>query len=126
MKIFNETFWIVVGVIVAIILALVFFGIDFDINNPDNSLNKYSEEEITVIENTKADLKSSGLIDKNSEIKLKNIDERDWPNACLGIPEPNRLCAQVITPGYEVTLESEGEEFVYRTNEGGDLVILYK
>ncbi len=45
--------------------------------------------------------------------------EKEWPDACLGIQEEGILCAQVITPGYEVTVQAGGKEYVYHTNADG-------
>ena len=45
--------------------------------------------------------------------------QRNWPNSCLGLNREDELCTQVITPGYEVTVQAEGKEFKYRTNQEG-------
>ncbi|MBM3257500.1 MAG: hypothetical protein FJY98_04250 [Candidatus Liptonbacteria bacterium] len=47
---------------------------------------------------------------------------REWPNTCLGLPLEEEMCAEVITPGYEVTLQFEEQEHVYRTNEDGSVI----
>ena len=44
----------------------------------------------------------------------------EWPDACLGLPEPDEQCAEVITPGWEITIEAAGEYYVVRTDEVGD------
>ena len=33
--------------------------------------------------------------------------QRDWPDASLGCPEPGRTSAQVIIPGYVVTIDTD-------------------
>lgn len=33
--------------------------------------------------------------------------QRDWADASLGCPEPGRTYAQVITPGYVVTIDTD-------------------
>jgi hypothetical protein len=43
----------------------------------------------------------------------------DWPDACLGLPAEDELCAMVIVPGYEITLQVEDQLYVFRTNEDG-------
>jgi len=45
--------------------------------------------------------------------------EKQWPNACLGLATEDEACAQVITPGYEVTLQAGGKQYVYHTNSDG-------
>ena len=47
---------------------------------------------------------------------------RDFPNPGLGCPEPGLVYPQVITPGYQVLLEADGERFDYRVDEGGQIV----
>lgn len=42
-------------------------------------------------------------------IQVVNVEAVDWPDACLGVPIPNAMCAQLITPGYRVSL-SAGEQ----------------
>lgn len=56
------------------------------------------------------------------EIDYVSYSREDWPDACLGLAEPGEMCAQVITPGWEVILEAEGQEYVYRTDQNGDVV----
>ncbi len=48
--------------------------------------------------------------------------EKEWPDACLGLAGEDELCAQVITSGFEVTVQAEGKQFVYRTNEDGHII----
>ncbi len=50
--------------------------------------------------------------------------EREWPNACLGLEAKDEMCAQVITPGFEVIVQvsTTGERFTYRTNDTGSML----
>ena len=43
----------------------------------------------------------------------------EWPDACLGAPQPDEMCAQVVTPGFQVTLAANGQEYLYHTNADG-------
>ena len=52
------------------------------------------------------------------EIKVVSVSPMEWPDACLGLPEAGEACAQVITSGYVVTLDLDGDVSVYRTDEG--------
>jgi hypothetical protein len=38
-----------------------------------------------------------------------------WRDTCLGLPAPE-MCAQVLTPGYSVTLSAGGRRCVYNTD----------
>ncbi len=48
--------------------------------------------------------------------------EREWPNACLGLAASGEMCAQVITPGWEVSAQAAGETRTYRTNVDGSQI----
>ncbi len=59
-----------------------------------------------------------------SAITVASVEAVDWPNACLGIETPGIMCALVITPGYRVILEANGQQYEYHTNAGGDVARL--
>lgn len=56
------------------------------------------------------------------EIEAIEVEPMEWPDACLGLEWPDEFCAQVITPGYQVTLEVDGEEYIYRTDEEMNII----
>ncbi len=56
------------------------------------------------------------------EVKIVKEATKEWPDSCLGIASPGTSCAQVITSGYEVTLEAKGVTYMYRTNLTGSVV----
>lgn len=49
-------------------------------------------------------------------IALHKAEARDWPDTALGCPEPGKMYAQVITPGFVVVLESAGREYSYHSD----------
>jgi hypothetical protein len=53
------------------------------------------------------------------QVTILAVEPTEWPDACLGQPEPTELCAQMITPGFRVTLDANGAQVVYRTDETG-------
>lgn len=53
------------------------------------------------------------------DIELIEWEQVDWPDGCLGVPIRG-ACTQVITPGYRLIVEIEGEEYEYRTNLAED------
>jgi hypothetical protein len=73
--------------------------------------------------NAAADLAQRLKIDVNS-IKLVSAEKVDWSDACMGIQQPGIMCAQVITSGYKVILEANGQQYEYHTNESGSTVRL--
>lgn len=57
-----------------------------------------------------------------SEIKVVSTEAVEWPDSCLGVSRPNIRCARVITPGFRVILEANGEQYEYHTDEDGSAV----
>lgn len=57
-------------------------------------------------------------------ISLLSIVEREWPDGCLGLADPDEFCTQALVPGYEVELEVDGEKEIFRVDQSG-LVIRY-
>jgi hypothetical protein len=57
------------------------------------------------------------------EIEIANVEAVEWSDACLGIANPAVLCAVVITPGYRITLEVDGETYVFHTDAEGRQVL---
>jgi hypothetical protein len=55
-------------------------------------------------------------------IRLVETVAVDWPDACLGLPGTGESCAQVVTPGFRVIVETGGESYEFRTNRDGSLV----
>jgi hypothetical protein len=50
------------------------------------------------------------------EIELIDTEAVQWPDSSLGCPEPGMMYAQVITPGYILTLEVDGQRYVFHTD----------
>lgn len=48
--------------------------------------------------------------------------EKEWPDSCLGLSNKEEMCSQVITNGYEVTVQGNGKEIIYRTNQDGSVI----
>jgi len=56
-------------------------------------------------------------------ISVESISETEWPDAALGCPAEGEMYAQVITPGYEITLSVDGETYSYHTDTSGAMVL---
>jgi len=54
-----------------------------------------------------------------ADIDVVSVESRDWPDTCLGIAETGRDCAQVITPGYRITLMVGTDTYVYHADLHG-------
>lgn len=46
----------------------------------------------------------------------------DWSDACLELGSAEESCAQVVTPGYRIILQSGGKSYIYHSNQNGALL----
>lgn len=49
-------------------------------------------------------------------VKLVSLEQVEWPDSCLGLPEPGEACLMVITPGYKMIFRVGEEEFELHTD----------
>jgi hypothetical protein len=54
-----------------------------------------------------------------TEIAVQRLEAMDWPNGCLGLARADEVCSAVITPGYQIVLETPASRLVYRTDQQG-------
>ena len=54
---------------------------------------------------------------------LVALEPVDWPNTSLGCPEPERTYPQVVTPGFRLVFEYEGQQYEYHTDQDGSTVV---
>jgi hypothetical protein len=52
------------------------------------------------------------------EVAVESVEAVEFPDASLGVPEPDKAYAQVITPGYVIRLTAEGETYEYHGADG--------
>ena len=75
----------------------------------------------TLVDLARADLAQK--LGKRAEgVTLLSVEGTEFPDASLGVPEPGRMYAQVITPGYVIRL-GVGDK-VYAYHGSGDRVVL--
>ena len=70
----------------------------------------------------KKDLASQMTI-TTEQITLVDAMEIVWPDAALGCPAPGKVYAQGRVPGYKISLEAGGQEYVYHTDLTGQVVL---
>ena len=58
-----------------------------------------------------------------SEITVVSTEAKEWGDSSLGCPASGYAYAQVITPGYQITVESGGEQYTYHTDLNGNFVL---
>jgi len=52
-----------------------------------------------------------------SAVTVVKIEDVQWPDASLGCPQPGMMYAQVITPGYLITLNANGQSYEYHASQ---------
>ena len=52
-------------------------------------------------------------------VRVLAYSSAEWPDACLGLPGPDEVCAEVVTPGWRIVLQADGAEPSLRTDELG-------
>jgi len=55
------------------------------------------------------------------EITVQSVEATDFPDTSIGVPEPGKMYAQVITPGYIISLAAD--DTVYEYHGSGDRVV---
>jgi hypothetical protein len=53
------------------------------------------------------------------QVTLVAFDQMDFSDACLGAPVRGEVCAQVITPGYIITIQFLGKSYELHTDLNG-------
>lgn len=56
------------------------------------------------------------------DIQITQLEQVDWPDACLGLPQGDEACAQVVTPGFRVQLQVNNQTYEFRTDESGTII----
>jgi hypothetical protein len=57
-----------------------------------------------------------------ADATLITIAPVEWSDGSLGCPKPGMNYLQVITPGYQITLEAQGQRYEYHTDQRGAVV----
>jgi hypothetical protein len=50
-------------------------------------------------------------------VTVQSIEETEFPDASLGVPQPDRHYAQILTPGYAIKLDVDGQVYEYRASD---------
>ena len=75
-----------------------------------------SEGPNAIVELAKADLAQRLDIDPD-EITVQSVEPVEFPDASLGVPEPGKVYAQMITPGYIIDLAAAGQIYRYHASD---------
>lgn len=80
-----------------------------------------SEPPVQLVEDVKSVLSVERGIPSH-KISFVSAAAVDWPDACLGVDNPDELCAQVITPGYRMILGTIDQQYEVHTDRSGQTI----
>ena len=72
-----------------------------------------SSIDAAIIIKARSDLARRLDVDEN-EIAAGHVEPADFPDASLGAPVEEEMSAQVITPGWRISLKAGGNTYEYR------------
>jgi hypothetical protein len=55
-------------------------------------------------------------------VTVKSAESITWPNSALGCPQPDKVYAQGLVPGFRIKLLAGGTEYVYHTDRNGTYI----
>ena len=68
------------------------------------------------VKKARKDLAQRLKIDDNS-IKEQSVDDSDFPDMSLGAAEDGEMSGQMITRGWRIQLEAQGQTYEYRADK---------
>lgn len=60
------------------------------------------------------------------QISVVSVEPVDWNDSSLGCPQEGMMYAQVITPGYLIILQAQGQQYEYHTDQNKTVVLCQK
>jgi len=70
-----------------------------------------------------ADLTGRVSAAATSDVALVSMESTNWSDASLGCPQEGMMYAQVITPGYLMVLEADGQQYTYHTDQNTSVTL---
>jgi hypothetical protein len=78
--------------------------------------------QLPITQNVIADLSAKLGIDTN-QIKVIAFEEVTWRDSSLGCPQPGMAYLQVLSEGYRIVLQANGQNYDYHTNMNNQFVL---
>ncbi len=57
------------------------------------------------------------------QITVEKVEPMEWSDTSLGCPQEGMMYAQVITPGYLIVLNAQGNTYEYHTDQRANVVL---
>jgi hypothetical protein len=76
----------------------------------------------TAVKAAVTDLAQQQALDP-ATITVESVEPVEWPDSSLGCPQEGFMYAQVITPGFLVMLQAQGNSYEYHTDQNDHVVL---
>ena len=70
----------------------------------------------SAVQRAKSDL-AKRLKISEEDIKESSVKEKDFPDMSLGAPAEDEMSAQMISSGWQINLQANGENYEYRADK---------
>ena len=70
----------------------------------------------SAVENARKDL-AKRLKLNPADVKERAVEDADFPDMSLGAAEDDEMSGQMITPGWRIRLEAQGQTYEYRADK---------
>ena len=57
-----------------------------------------------------------------NQVQLMSAEQVQWPNTCLGLAQSGQACAAMVTPGWRLVFDVNGQNYEVRTNATASIV----
>jgi hypothetical protein len=57
------------------------------------------------------------------DLRVEQVEPRQWPDSSLGCPQPGLMYSQVVTPGYLIVIGGGGKMLEYHSDARGTVVL---
>lgn len=81
-----------------------------------NNQNKMSFNQDSAVRRAKSDL-AERLGVSETDIKKVSVKDKDFPDMSLGAPVEDEMSAQMISSGWQITLQADGKDYEYRADK---------
>jgi len=58
------------------------------------------------------------------QMKIKSVEQTQWSDSCLELGQPNESCPHIVTPGWKLGFEANGQTYEVRTDQTGSTIRL--
>jgi len=58
-----------------------------------------------------------------ADLKVDQVEPRQWGDSSLGCPKPGQMYSQIVTPGYLIIISGPGKQLEYHADTRGHVVL---